>query len=264
MIMKRFRLLVLMLVLALMTVPALAQEATPDTTMQEDRTPTLEELQSMAVDGTIQSVTSNSDEYYGEVVTLEGEIGEFVNSYAFALGEGAAIDNDLVLVVNQSGEPFPQEIMVEAYVRVTGRVHPSLIAVEEGAQTDFGGIFTGDSAVEDTVEAAGEEIVQEVEEEADEEALDDTMGEEAAEATAEAMEEGDEIGDDDMDTETDETTNGDGDEQPAVAARGGNVNMVQYVQEGNFPEGFENYTIIEIFSVESVEYLGDGQEEIGN
>jgi hypothetical protein len=234
----------------------------------QDNAQSLEDALANATQTTIQEVTDNSNEFYGEFVTMDGEIGEFVNSYAFALGQSAAIDNDLVLVVNQSGEPFPPEIMTEARVTVTGRVHPSLIAVEEGAQTDFGGIFTGDTAVEDTIEAAGEEVAEEVDEEVDEELEeeqmeDSGMSEEEAEAQAEE-------GDDDMDdtttedTDTDNVPEGDADEAPAMAAEGGNVNMVQYVQEGNFPEGFENYTIIEIHSVDQVEYREDGQEEIGN
>jgi hypothetical protein len=236
----------------------------------QDNAQSLEDALANATETTIQEVTDNSNEFYGEFVTMDGEIGEFVNSYAFALGQSAAIDNDLVLVVNQSGEPFPPEIMTEARVTVTGRVHPSLIAVEEGAQTDFGGIFTGDTAVEDTIEAAGEEVAEEVDEEIDEELEeeqmeDSGMSEEEAEAQAEATEEGDEMMDEaNEEANNDNVPEGDADEAPAMAAEGGNVNMVQYVQEGNFPEGFENYTIIEIHSVDQVQYREDGQEEIGN
>lgn len=109
--------------------------------------PTAQEVFDLSVDGaTIESVTSESDEYYGEIVTLEGEIGEFVNSRIFALGESAAIDNDLVLVVNNSSETFDPRIMAEAHVIVTGRVHPSVVAINEGAQTDFGALFTVEEA----------------------------------------------------------------------------------------------------------------------
>jgi hypothetical protein len=140
------------------------------------------------------------------VVTLEGEIGEFVNSYSFALGESATIDNDLVLVINNATEPFPPEIIVETFVRVTGRVHPSEVAINEGAQTDFGSLFTLDY-----------------------------WNERQAELTTA--------------------------EQAGVERQ----NIVDYYYYGEvpYPDGFDNYTIIEVLNVENVEFLGR-INEIGN
>ena len=121
--------------------------------------PDSSQVEGMVVDGDIQAVTDASDEYYGQVVSLEGVVGDFVSSRIFALGQGAAIDNRLVLVVNNSAEAFPPEIMQEARVRVTGRVHPSRIAIEEGAQTDFGALFTEQGGdVSDTAEGMAADI----------------------------------------------------------------------------------------------------------
>ncbi|MBZ0292741.1 MAG: hypothetical protein K8L99_09295 [Anaerolineae bacterium] len=106
--------------------------------------PNPQQLTDISADANIEDVTNDSADYYGSVVTLEGEIGDFINSRMFALGEGATLDNDLVLVVNNSTQSFSPEIMKEAHVTVTGRVHPSLIAIQEGAQTDFGALFTAE------------------------------------------------------------------------------------------------------------------------
>jgi hypothetical protein len=129
--------LTLFLTMAL-SVTVLAQ----DDTRLTHPDPAAEDVMSMATESSIQEVTDVSDEFYGELVTLEGEIGEFVNSYSFALGEGAEIDNDLVLVINNATKPYAPEIITEARVQVTGRVHPSQVAINEGAMTDFGSLFT--------------------------------------------------------------------------------------------------------------------------
>jgi len=87
---------------------------------------------------TIADVTGNSLDYYGTEVTLEGVVGELANVKMFALGEGVAVGNALVLVVNNSQEDFSIELMPEVRVTVTGVVFPSITAVEDGAQTNFG------------------------------------------------------------------------------------------------------------------------------
>lgn len=155
-------------------------------------------------DATIQSVTDESDQYYGGIVTLEGVVGDFVNARAFALGEGATIDNDLVLIVNNSRNAFDARIIQEARVRVTGRVHPSQVALNEGAMTDFGSLFTpedGDFALEDNSIMA---------------------------------------------MNSDERSR---------------LDMVDWVQNGYFPEGFENYTIIEIVNAGNVEFIEFNQPD---
>lgn len=124
-----------------------------DVTILTNMDPTPDDIFNLSTETTLEELTTVSDEYYGRVVTVEGEIGEFVNARAFALGESATLDNDLILVVNNSNQTFPPEIMAEARVRVTGRVQPSRIAVTQGAQTDFGALFTLE---DDTVESENE------------------------------------------------------------------------------------------------------------
>lgn len=148
----------------------------------------------------LEAVTANTDDFYGDVITLEGEIGEFINLRSFALGESAALDNDLVLVLNNSNTHFDPEIVTEARVRVTGRVYPSITAVEEGAQTNFGAIF--DEADENMYEPESD-----------------------------------------------------------AASR---VDMLQFYYDGWLPQGFNNYTVLEILNVENVEFIELTQNEVGN
>jgi len=166
--------------------------------MLENPDPLADAVFGEAETATIQSVTTSSDDFYGSVVTLEGEIGEFINVRAFALGESAAIDNDLVLVVNNSSQDFDPRIVMESFVRVTGRVHPSIEAIENGAQTDFGALFTDDGMY-------------------------------MAQSDAQSR-----------------------------------PNMLDFYYSGWLPNGFNNYTVIEVLNVENVEFLELGQDEIGN
>jgi hypothetical protein len=96
-------------------------------------------------------VTGDSAPWYGQVVTLEGEIGDFISTRMFTLGEGAALDNDQVLVVNNSTHTFPPEVMEHARIRVTGRIHPSLEAVNQGTPPHFGDLFGRDMNATDTM-----------------------------------------------------------------------------------------------------------------
>ena len=104
------------------------------------------EVESMVVsEGNLETVTGDSAPWYGQVVTLEGEIGDFISTRMFTLGEGAALDNDQVLVVNNSVRMFPPEVMEHARIRVTGRIHPSLEAVNQGTPPHFGDLFGRDA-----------------------------------------------------------------------------------------------------------------------
>lgn len=114
------------------------------------------EVEGMVVtDGNLEAVTSDSENWYGQIVTLEGTVQDFVNARIFAVGEDALLDSDQVLVVNNSTIALPPEVMEGARIRVTGRIHPSLVAVEEGAQTDFGALFTEANGQVGQVDQAG-------------------------------------------------------------------------------------------------------------
>lgn len=75
---------------------------------------------------TLEEITADSPAFYGETVTLEGIILDFVNSSSFVLGEDAVIDNDQVLVLNNSGEVLPVQLFTDEFIVITGVVHGSL------------------------------------------------------------------------------------------------------------------------------------------
>jgi hypothetical protein len=77
---------------------------------------------------TLEEVTANSADYYGQTVTLEGILIEFVNVNSFVLGEDALLDDDRVLVINNSGSSIPRDFFRGDRVVITGVVHPSLEA----------------------------------------------------------------------------------------------------------------------------------------
>lgn len=75
---------------------------------------------------TLEEITSNSSDYYGEQVIIEGFVNRFVNVDSFILGENATVDNDQVLVINNSGNYLPANLFSDDQVVVTGLVHRSL------------------------------------------------------------------------------------------------------------------------------------------
>lgn len=93
---------------------SLAQEATPVTPGEAT---------------TLDAVTGDSAAYYGQQVTLDGWLVEFVNANTFILGEGDPLLDSQVLVINNSGRPFSMDIVTGERVQVTGIVVPSF---EEG------------------------------------------------------------------------------------------------------------------------------------
>lgn len=96
---------------------------------------------------TLEEVTANSADYYGQTVTLEGVLIEFVNVSSFVLGEDALLDDDRVLVINNSGNYFSRDIFRGDRVVITGVVHPSL----EARTAEMGAV---EPAAEATAETA--------------------------------------------------------------------------------------------------------------
>ncbi|MCC6616374.1 MAG: hypothetical protein IT320_23070 [Anaerolineae bacterium] len=118
---------------------------------------------------TLEEVTADSASFYGSEVTIEGLVETFLNVNMFVLSEGAALDDDRVLVINNSGQPFPADVVVGAHVLVTGVIHPSRGEYHEGGMTvettpegaipptvDPNLITTPDTAMEATPDAAME------------------------------------------------------------------------------------------------------------
>lgn len=73
----------------------------------------------------LEGLTGDPSLYIGQTVSLEGVVEDLVNVRAFVFGEGVAIDNDQVLVVNTSGEEFDIRVTDGSRFIVTGTVYPS-------------------------------------------------------------------------------------------------------------------------------------------
>lgn len=202
------------------------------------RDPSAQDIEGMTVDGTLEDVTANSPDFYGSVVTLEGYVGEFVNSYTFSLGENATLDNDLVLVINNSSHPLRADVMVGAKIQVTGRVHPSLEAVNDGVETNFVPLFIDIDIIDDNDgdEMVATEMATDVGAEITEMAPEDDT-----DATVTPI-------DGDM-SEEDETTDISTTMKQPFMSRN---NLVQFAQQGYLPNKYDNYTIIEIVNRDNV------------
>lgn len=114
----------------------LAQDATPTIPM-EGEVPAEGEM----VEGaTLGDVTADSAAYYGQQVTLEGILEEYVNARTFVLGEGAVLFDSKVLVINNSAQEFDPSLVTGERVRITGIVVPSY---DEGGFNQVIGNFNG-------------------------------------------------------------------------------------------------------------------------
>lgn len=80
----------------------------------------------LAQDGAllVGDITGDSATYYGQTVTVEGNVDELVNIRSFLLGEGG-LTNPQLLVLNNSGQEFNIGLTAGARVTVTGVVYPS-------------------------------------------------------------------------------------------------------------------------------------------
>ena len=172
--MKRSIVIVLLIILALpLTVSA--QEATPIPEAPVD--PGLP---------TLESVTADPATYYGQTVMFEGVVAELVNVRSFVLGEGAALDDDQVLVLNNSGQEFNIGLTRDARVSVTGVIYP---AFDQGGWDQMlPDINMGAMPMGDAEDDTSEEMMGEATEEAGPED-DDMMATEEAEMTGNDLEE---------------------------------------------------------------------------
>lgn len=109
---------ILFILLALTVMPlsfAFSQEAT--------ESPSTENVEFQT---TLEDLTANSADYYGQQVTIEGTIENLLNVRTFVLGEAVAVDNDQVLVINNTGDEFDFRVMDGQLARLTGTVYPSI------------------------------------------------------------------------------------------------------------------------------------------
>lgn len=93
----------------------------------------------------LEEVSENPDSYYGQEISLEGEVGEIRNDYAFTLKEEQLIGGDSLLIINATGEPTPQQ---DEAVVLTGTVRPFVKAEFE---RDYD--LTWDLDVQEKIEA---------------------------------------------------------------------------------------------------------------
>jgi len=68
-------------------------------------------------------------------VIMEGFIETFLSVDAFILGENVSIDNDQVLVINNTGRSLPRDLFTGANIVITGVVRPSYDDVASGSMT---------------------------------------------------------------------------------------------------------------------------------
>lgn len=183
------------------------------------------------MDATLEEVTSDSASFYGQTITLNGVIIEYLNASSFVLGEDATIDDDRVLVLNNSGDVFPPELFVGEHVTLTGVVYASIQAYDENlAAEDTVDDVAGDvNTMEDTEDATdnaepleGAEDRSQLDESIDE--PDDMFNEDVANTLPVDL--------DDMNI---------------------SINLVDYYLAGHYPEEYDVYTIIEITDIEDVQ-----------
>lgn len=97
---------ILLAAMFLLAIPAVAQEEGPG----------------------LEGITADPGSFWGQTITFEGVLVEYINPYSFVLGEGAAIDDDRVLVINDTLAPLPATLVRGERIRVTGIVLPGIDA----------------------------------------------------------------------------------------------------------------------------------------
>lgn len=110
--------------------PEMTEEADMDMSDTEDDMEM--DTTSGAIDITLEEIAGNSEEYFGQRVTVEGNVETFLNAKSFILGEEAIIDNDQLIVFNMTNETFDLQVSNDVQVVVTGVILPSLTFHEDG------------------------------------------------------------------------------------------------------------------------------------
>lgn len=181
---------------------------------------------------TLESVTADPGSYYGMEVTFEGVVVELVNIRSFVLGEGAAIDDDQVLVLNNSGQEFNIGLTRDARVRVTGTIYP---AFDQGGWDQLSQEFSaGGTGMAGTTDTTGAMTATE----------EAAMGDMGMEATDEAM--------------AQPTPVPAGNNMGGTTGMGG-VTLADYplvVLQDRFP----SYTLLVINSVDNISFVEDTGE----
>lgn len=216
---------------------------------------------------TLETITG-TDEYYGQNVTLEGHVREFISPRIFVLSEGAALDDDAVLVVNLSSN-IDSNIYKGAQASVSGTVQPSLNYVldnsvpvpvygEDIISVDPSNT-AGDTDMSGGMEAVPDDMETETPEDMDMEptvegmeptveGTDDTM--EVTPADMEVTPEATMETTDDMDTSDDMATT-----EVMSTTMMNPQDVVGLVYSGELPDDYDVYTVVFVTDGASISWL---------
>jgi hypothetical protein len=136
---------------------------------------------------TISDITGDSEAYYGQTVTVEGNVDEFINIRSFVIGETGFLTRNQLLVINATGEELPLDVLKDIRVSITGVVYPHFD--DDGWNMFINDLFQrlpAEPPVEEDVaepeepaeEAPGDEVEEDVAE--PEEPAEETPGDEGA------------------------------------------------------------------------------------
>lgn len=76
---------------------------------------------SIALSPSPEEITDNPEDYYGQAVAVQGEVGEIKSDNTFTLDEDQILGGEDLLIINLSSEVIPAE---EETVLVTGQIRP--------------------------------------------------------------------------------------------------------------------------------------------
>ena len=93
----------------------------------------------------IEEVSENPEAFYGQEISVQGEVDEIRNEYAFTLQEDELFEGDDLLIINATGEPIPTE---DETVVVTGMVRPY---IQSEFERDYD--LTWDLDIQEEIEA---------------------------------------------------------------------------------------------------------------
>ena len=93
----------------------------------------------------IEEVSENPELFYGQEISVHGEVDEIRNEYAFTLEEDELFEGDDLLIINATGEPIPTE---DETVVVTGMVRPY---IQSEFERDYD--LTWDLDIQEEIEA---------------------------------------------------------------------------------------------------------------
>ncbi|MDY6785823.1 MAG: hypothetical protein SW833_25290 [Cyanobacteriota bacterium] len=71
---------------------------------------------------TVEDVAEDTEELFGQEVTVRGEPTEILDDVSFTISDGDFFDGDEILIVNKSGEPFVLPEGDDVEIQVTGEV----------------------------------------------------------------------------------------------------------------------------------------------